>query len=56
MEQLGNTLNHYGIRLFFMCSLSSITFTVKGMSGMYVCMYEYIVTYIHTYMHLKYIK
>lgn len=23
---------------------------------MYVCMYEYIVTYIHTYMHVKYFK
>lgn len=38
MEQLGNTLNHYGIRLFFRCSISSITFTVKGMKSMYVCM------------------
>ena len=56
MEQLGNTLNHYSVRLFFMCSISSITSTVKGMKCMYVCMYEYIVTFIHTYMHVKYIK
>lgn len=49
---LWDTLNYYGIRLFFICPMSPMKFTVKGMKSMYVCMYEYIVTYIHTYIHV----
>ena len=46
---LWDTLNYYGVRLFFICPMSPMKFTVKGMKSMYVCMYEYIVTYIHSY-------
>lgn len=53
MGHLWDTLNHYSIRLFLICPISPITFTVKGMKGMYVCMYEYIATYIHTYIHTR---